>query len=387
MRCDTGLLRAYADAALAQAERRAVDAHLATCAACQAELVAVQHRASDIMARLSALEPAPGETSLPTQALARFRVQARPVHAGPRAILERRWMDMKTTWVQGRWRPLAVGTAVVACLLILFSMAPAPFSQAAADFLGIFRVRKFAVIPLDAAQQQKLEALAQQADNGRFGQPTVVREAGKPQSVADTAEAGRLAGLTVRTPATLPAGATRKSLTVQSGPAIHYEMDRAIMQALLDATQAQGVKLPAADKITVDVDVPSVVAQEYTIGAGRLEITQMASPQVSIPPGIDPIAIGEAGFKFLGMSDADARRLAQSIDWTSTLVIPIPTNIVQYREITVDGVTALLIEHRPGGTGSPRAASLLWQKDGNLYGIQATNVDPMVAIQVADSLR
>lgn len=293
---------------------------------------------------------------------------------------------IKETFTHGRLRPMTISAAALACLLILFSFAPAPWGQAAADFLGIFRVRKFAVIPLDVAQQQKLESLAQQVEDGRFGKPTSVRELGKPQPVADLAEASRLVGFIVRTPATLPAGATVKSLTVQSGPVLRYEMDRVVMAALLAATQAQGVKLPAVDKITLEVDVPFVATQEFTIGAGRLAIMQMTSPQVNIPPGLDLTAIGEVGFKFLGMPDADARRLAQSIDWTSTLVIPLPADVVQYREVTVDGVPGLLIEHSAGKSGR-RAASILWQKDGIVYGIEGSGVDPLITMQVADSLR
>jgi hypothetical protein len=284
-----------------------------------------------------------------------------------------------------RLRPLAVGAAAVACLLVLFSFAPV--RQAAADFLGVFRVRKFAVIPIDRAQQQKLENLARMAEGGRFGEPTSVREPGKPQPAADLAEASKAVGFAVRAPATLPNGASRAALTVQSGPAVHYEMDRATMQALLDATQVQGVQLPAVEKVTIDVDVPFAATQDYSIGNGKLSVTQMASPQVDIPPGIDPVAIGEAGFKFLGMPDADARRLAQSIDWTNTLVIPVPTDAVQYREVTVDGVSGLLIEHRAGTGDRYQATTLFWQKGGILYAVEAKNVDPLVAMQVADSLR
>ena len=292
----------------------------------------------------------------------------------------------KHTLLNSRWRPVTIGVTALLCLVVLFSFAPPQWGQAAADFLGIFRVRKFAVIPIDQGQQAKLEALAKQAENGQFGKPTQVRQAGKPQPVTDLTEASKVVGFAVRAPTSLPSGASRKSLTVQSGPAVHYEMDRAMMQALLDATQVQGVKLPPVDKVTIDVDVPFAAEQEYAVGSGKLSIIQMASPQVDIPPGIDPVVIGEAGFKFLGMPDADARRLAQSIDWTSTLVIPIPTNVVQYREVTVDGVSGLLVEHRSEKTGR-RSASLLWQKDGIIHGIDATDVDPLVAMQVADSLR
>jgi len=291
---------------------------------------------------------------------------------------------LKETFIHGRLRPMAIGAAALACLLILFSFAPV--RQAAADFLGIFRVRKFAVIPIDQAQQQKLESLAQQAEDGRFGQPITVREPGRPQPVADLADASAKVGFAVRAPAALPAGATRISLTVQSGPALRYEMDRAIMQALLDATQAQGIKLPPADKLTLEIDVPYAATQEFALGEGRLAVTQMSSPQVNIPPGLDLVAVGEAGFKFLGIPDADARRLAQSIDWTTTLVIPLPTNIMQYREVTVDGAPALLIEHRAESNGR-RTASLLWQKNGVIYGITTRDLDPLVAMQAADSLK
>ncbi len=293
---------------------------------------------------------------------------------------------IKEIFIHDRLRPAAIGATVLACLLILFSLAPARWGQAAADFLGIFRVRKFAVIPIDPAQQQKIEALLRQAEEGRFGQPIAVREPGEPQPVSDLAEASARVGFTVRAPTVVPAGAIRLSPTVQAGPALRYEMDRAVIEALLEATQAQGISLPAVDKITIEVDVPFVVVQQYTLGVGQVTVTQMASPQVHIPPGIDLAAIGEAGFKFLGMPDADARRLAQSIDWTSTLVIPVPADVVQYREVTVDGVPGLLAEHR-GGTTGRRAISILWQKDGILYNVESRDVDPLVAMQVADSLR
>lgn len=391
MTCDISRLRAYVDGALSADEQAAVVAHLTGCAGCREELAARRERAAAVAVRLSALEPNTDEMPAPAQALARFRLQTtqvpqtRPEPGGLWAALGRRFTMLKTISGTSRWRPVAVGATAMACLLILFSFAPV--RQAAADFLGLFRVRKFAVIPIDAAQQEKLESLAKLAEDGQFGQPATVREPGKPQPVASLAEASQAVGFGVRAPSALPSGASQKSLEVQTGPAIHYEMDRAAMQALVAATQAQGVTLPPGDKITIDVDVPSAVIQEFAIGSGWVKIMQLAAPQVDIPAGIDPAIIGEAGFRFLGMPDADARRLAQSIDWTSTLVIPLPSDILQYREVTVDGVNGLLIEHRPGGQGSRRAASLLWQKDGIVYAVETNDIDPLVAMQMADSLK
>jgi hypothetical protein len=391
MHPDTGALRTYADAASSLAQRDAIAAHLAGCAACQAELAALQGRGAAVAGRLATLDAQPADIPHPAQALARFQRHASaaqrrelPAHLTLWAAIQRSFAMTKQTFSRGWPRPLAFGAAALACLLIIFSIAPV--RQAAADFLGVFRVRKFAIISIDQAQVEKLEGLANLASDGRFGQPTVVRQPGAETQVADVTEASRLAGFRVRTPASLPEGAALLALKVASGPALHYEMDRNAMQALLEATQVQGVKLPPVEKVVIDLDVPPAVTQVYTVRGGRFSILQVPSPQVELPPGLDMAAIGEAAFKYLGMPDADARRMAQTIDWSSTAVIPMPANVLQYREVAVDGVSGLLIEHRPS-SGSRRASSLLWQRDGIIYNVATTDLDAMQLLQIADSLR
>jgi hypothetical protein len=127
--------------------------------------------------------------------------------------------------------------------------------------------------------------------------------------------------------------------------------------------------------------------QTYRVGSGTLTLAQLPSPEINMPPGIDPVVLGEAAFQFLGMNPDDARRLARTIDWSSTVVIPLPTDVAQYREVTVDGVNGLLLEE----TRAPRAGTantvLMWQRDGIVYGLNGTNVDVKVLLQVADSLR
>ncbi|MCX6029163.1 MAG: zf-HC2 domain-containing protein [Chloroflexi bacterium] len=429
MRCDTGLLRAYLDDALLPSEQTAVAEHLTDCEACRAELTTLRERNAAVATRLATLEPAPGAIPHPAIALERFlarsdehvmlserseRSIARPVPRGASLGVRRNrsWLTnplgvtgasvwetitrsfemTKQTLFAPKWRPFAAGVAAVLALAILFSFAPV--RQVAADFLGLFRVRKFAVIPVDPAKTSQLESLAQMADAGKFGMPTFVREPGKGQPVADAAQASQIAGFTVRTPATLPDSATQRHFTVDVGPAVHYEMDRAMMQAVLDATGIQNVKLPDTDKVVIDVDVPMIVSQSFAIGdgslsfsAGTLELIQAPSPSVNMPPGVDPAALGEAAFQFLGMPAADAHRLAQAIDWTSTVVIPLPTDVAQYREVTVDGVTGLLLEEKRSARTSGSNSVLLWQRDGMVYAMNATNVDVKVLLMVADSLR
>jgi hypothetical protein len=284
------------------------------------------------------------------------------------------------TWSR-RWRPLTAGVAALACLAILFSFTPV--RQAAADFLGLFRVRKFAVIPIDPAQAERLEALARQAESV-LGEPTVVRPEGVAQPVASTEEASALAGFAVRAPASLPQGASLSEFEVQLGPAMHYEVERAVLQALLEAVGIQGAPLPEAETLTFDLDLPYAASQEYSLGRGALTLTQMPSPEVALPEGIDPVALGELAFQFLGMPRDDASRLARAIDWSTTLVIPLPTDLGVTREVTVDGATGLLLQGQNTAQGHSLVA---WERDGVLYMLKGNNVDLKLLLDFADSLR
>jgi hypothetical protein len=369
---------------LAPAEQAALAQHLSGCPACRVELATLRERSSVLSGQLAALNPERDPVPDVVQALEAFRASIPATHAG--AQFKEMLPMIRETLLTGWRRTALIGATALACLLILFSFAPA--RQAAADFLGIFRVRKFAVIPIDPAQAQRLDDLAHSMGADAFGEPTVLREEGQPQIVADAAEASAIAGFAVRVPAALPDGATLRRFTTQAGPALRFETDRATMQAVLTAAGIEGATLPEVDKVTVGVDVPTTVRQEYQIGAGAtLSLTQLPSPQISLPDGVAPEALGEIALQLLGMPQADAHNLAQTIDWTTTVVIPMPTDIGLSQEVTVDGVTGLLIE----GTrksGSPRRDNLvLWERDGIVYAIEANNVDALALLQAADSLR
>lgn len=292
----------------------------------------------------------------------------------------------------GAWRPLAIGTAAIVCLAILFSFAPV--RQVAADFLGLFRVRKFAVIPLDPTQAQRLEGLAQQAETV-LGQPTVLREQGPEQPVADAAQASALAGFPVRMPAALPENAQQTKFVVQTGAAVRFEVQRTVLETLMQAAGVSTAGLPQMEKISATVDVPAGVMIEYRggtatmslNGAGYMHLLQLPSPQVDVPEGVDLVALSETGFQFLGIPADEAHRLATTIDWTSTLVIPLPTNIAQAQEVSIDGTTGLLIESGSGDHNPNTETALLWERDGILYVLSTRNLDRKELLRVADSLR
>jgi hypothetical protein len=386
MHCDVGALRAYLDQGVSPAEHAAMDAHLASCASCRDGLESLRQRSLLIDSLLPELEPPARTIPEPEAALAHFRrSQAETGTAGLYRQL-RGWMTMIGTSLSANWRRRAfVGASVLAVLLVFFSFAPV--RQAAADFLGIFRVRKFAVIPIDPLQAQRLEDLLNQYGETVFGEPTILREEGEPITVEDASSASGLAGFNVRSPGQLPEGSALREIAVQSGPAMKFDIQMAMVRMLAEAAGLQDVVLPDVETATIEIDVPQVVKQEYLSPSGSFTISQMPSPQASIPDGIDPVIFAELGLQLLGMSAADAQEIARSVDWTSTVVIPMPTDVGESSEITVDGVSGLLLEERNSRGSSGGDRMILWERDGIVYAVEGRRIDSRSLLLVADSLQ
>ncbi|MGQ9586004.1 MAG: anti-sigma factor family protein [Anaerolineae bacterium] len=388
MKCDRNRLLAYRDGALATDEQAALEEHLSGCAACRQELALLRQRGAEVAHHLVALDPQPHETPDAAQALARFQRTVAEAATSKRetTTLKGRVNMAKQTIMSPRWRPASIAVTALILVAILFSFAPV--REAAADFLGVFRVRKFAVIPVDLAQLERLEDVANLVE-ATLGRPTFLREPGAPQTVADAQEASALAGFQVRVPAALPEGAHLQEFSVATGPAVRLEVPLSTAQALLETLDLQDVALPKAETLVAEADFFPIVHQEYRIGTGTLTILQTPSPSASLTPEADPTVLGEAVLRLMGLPAEEARRLAQTIDWTSTLVVPLPTDVARFREVDVGGVTGLWLEEKVQGQGSARSRTVLvlWQRDGVIYVVTGQNLQDSLVLQVADSLR
>ena len=86
------------------------------------------------------------------------------------------------------------------------------------------------------------------------------------------------------------------------------------------------------------------------------------------------------------MSPEEAAEFTNTVDWTSTLVVPIPRNAASHQQVSVDGVTGTLIE-RSGedGDDAPQFA-LFWVKDGIIYTIGGLGSNAQQALEIANSL-
>ncbi len=224
---------------------------------------------------------------------------------------------------------------------------------------------------------------------------TVTKEE-KPQTVGTREEAARLAGFAVR----LPAHRTdAPQLVVEGEHAVQFTVNSKRLDAFLSLVGRPDLPIPeglANAKIAVDVarsvratygDCP---VRRPGPGAPRRQwsdcvmVLQAPTPVVVTVPELNLSTVAELGLQISGMSAEEARNFARTVDWTSTLAIPLPRDAANFETVTVDGVQGVLInsKRRPD---FPMGYSLIWIKNGIVYAINGFG-DSGLAVQIAESL-
>lgn len=376
MHLNQGQIHAYLDGELHGADEANARSHLAGCERCRAELAATEALAGSTTARLAALSPQSGEEPLSPGA-ARARLQHVISHSPQEAT------SMLDKIFSRQYRFAWIALAVV----LIFGIALAfPGVRAVADtFLGLFRVEQFSVISVNPGN------LPEQLGSSSMFQSMLtddlrIEELGDFSSAASAAEASAKAGFTVR----LPGGINgEEQLFVQPATKMSFKIDLARVNSLLAEIGRRDIQLPAnLDGATVSMEMPTGVAATYgdchfdeegmplaehdptSPNPRRPDCTtllQVPSPTISAPPELDIPRIGEAFLQVLGMSPDEAAQFSRNLDWTTTLIIPIPRYGASYEEMAVDGVTGTLIrqtleDHAP-------QFLLVWIKDGIVYAL------------------
>jgi hypothetical protein len=262
-----------------------------------------------------------------------------------------------------RWFAAAASIVVVSFAFTL------PAVQAAAEaFLELFRVQQFTGVAFDPERLRTLESSGFDPE-AIFGNVEPLTTPAEPISYASTAEAGAAAGIRVRTPAWLPSGYTASGIIASSEHAARITVNTAGLQALLDTLGLADAELPEGlDGQTATVRVPPLVTQSFVNGERSVHVIQAKSPEVSFPAGLDLSKLAYAGLRVLGMSREEAYRMSVTIDWRSTLIVPVPARAAAYRPINVAGNEGLLIEglahdeDHPGGV-------LIWSAGGETFAV------------------
>jgi hypothetical protein len=88
--------------------------------------------------------------------------------------------------------------------------------------------------------------------------------------------------------------------------------------------------------------------------------------------------------QFLGMSANDAASFTQTVDWTSTLVLPVVRGKSTYEQVHVNGNDAALL--RPVNGAESARFSLMWVDNGIIFNLNGTG-DDTTAINLASQLQ
>jgi hypothetical protein len=362
--------------------------HLEGCADCQARQRKLQVESQKIAHRLAFLAPAREPVPLPQKAWNQF---------SQRLLLKKEISMFK------RWFAFPVVRFGAAALVILALILAFPGTRAlAGELLNLFRIQQVTVVSVDFTGLEQLTgdgALGNQFTDLISNSVNMTDEPGDPVEAADAAQASQLAGFNVR----LPQTAEPSQIYVMDGAAFSMTVDRTKAQALLDEAGRGDLVLPeSVDGADISVTIPASASAAYGTcpkphaegsesedGERRYPdcviLVQIPSPSVNAPADLDINRLAQIGLEFTGMSAEEAVAFTGTVDWTSTLVVPIPSNSASYDQISVDGVTGTLI-HRPSREGEPTTFALLWVKDGIVYAISGRGTNSDRAIEMANSL-
>jgi hypothetical protein len=277
----------------------------------------------------------------------------------------------------------AVPAASAAAVAIAFTF---PTVRAGAQaFLDLFRVSSFVAVAFDPARLRELESTGLDLPHMLEADVEVLTAQASPVSYATPQEAGAAAGIRAYSPAWLPPGFELKSTYVIGETAFRFTADTANLRQLLEAFAIDDVVIPEGiDGQEASVRVPAIVQTNFEDGQRQATLTQSRSPDVSFPAALDLSALAEIGLRILGLDRSEAYRVAQRVDWRTTLLVPVPATAASFRDVNVQGQPALLIQSTE--RVQPVQNVLLWSFEDNVYALRGT-IRADALLEMAQSLQ
>jgi hypothetical protein len=399
-----GNLRRYLDGELVGAELAEDTAHLAACADCRARFEKLGTARAQTEELLAVLAPVDNVVINPATAYAQF--------AGKFAA-DREPKNWMNRLLAPQWRP-AWGLAAVA-LMVAILVSFNPVRSWAQRVLAVLRIQKIQVVTIDPTtlmSSSEPDSRPYKLFNQFVADNVVVTmEPGKPDVVSDVARAAQLTGYPIRVIGSL---GTPNNILVNGEAAFQMTINRDRVETLLEEVGRSDIQIPeSANGALIAVHIPKTVISMYgdcpvrhghvtsnsqsqadTLAERKMErmanikdtnctyLIQAPNPTVSVPPDLNMSEIADAALELAGMSPAEARSFCQTVDWSSTLVVPIPRNSSSSETVAVDGVEGTLITET---LSQGNRYSLLWIKNGVIHSL-AGHGNSSDALSLAASL-
>ena len=296
-----------------------------------------------------------------------------------------------------RFPPRTAWTGLAAAALVAAMLAVPSVRAAAQGFLDLFRVKRIAAVPTDF---KRLDRLSESVDMKTFvgDQVETLVDPGRLQELDSVEAAAAATGTAVRVPTFVPSGFAGPKVRYRREGTFRVTADMAKVESVVQALEIDDVEIPWDSSGAVfTVKAPPLTELVYSRGESQIVLLQAESPEVDLPQGVDLARLGEILLRVQGLSASEARSFAKTIDWTSTLVVPVPTMGSEYHEVELHGTKGLLVTMHQGTrrradgskvrvTTGPRRSALVWTVDGRLYSLTGPGKGAEL-LQMAHSIR
>jgi hypothetical protein len=257
--------------------------------------------------------------------------------------------------------------------------------------LDLFRVRRFAAVKFDQSRLDVLESVEKEKGFLVFDHEEMIHKPGPPRSVPTAQAAAAEAGFAVGTPSYLPDSLMVDSVLVQGEGSMRFSVSEAKIRTLLDKLDVKDVTVPSGlDGQWVQVKKPPIVIQRFQSSNRKAVLLQALSPEVSVPAGWNIEQLAEIGLRILGLDPSEAKRIARTTDWRTTLLVPVPLNATTFRQVTVRGNSGLMIittgdEAPPPGKPKRKGAMVMWSEGDRVFCLRG-NLSSEDLLQMANSV-
>ncbi|MZP29920.1 anti-sigma factor [Heliobacterium undosum] len=284
--------------------------------------------------------------------------------------------------LNSRWKKILVATSATALLASALTLPPV--QQATADFLSLFRVQRMQAVKIT---QEQLDQMAQtirshvgEVDLQQFGAVEIIE---KPEFLPVTlGEAQKRLPFAVKQPSQLPNGLRRaETVTLFTGGLAEFRLQADQVNRLLEGLGAQDLIPPDLSGKAFRVGIPAGarLVYERAEGGQAFLLDQFASPEMTVPPGLDAAALRKSLLN-LPILPADLRsQLAAIDDWQRTMVVPYAEGRME--KVDIGGTEALFAKNVHSGQ-----SCLFWVDSGILYRMEG-ELDREGAVRLARSLR
>lgn len=283
-------------------------------------------------------------------------------------------------------RTQIIGLLLLGMATLAFALSPA-LRAAAHDFLQGFRFRRLLIMPYTfsrpATTGENLSLIL-----GR----DLTFEPVQPRTVQTLSEAEALLGFQVRSPA-----GVKEFITLQVMPAAsaRWTVDVGHLREALHAAGADEVQIPdSLHRTVLTMTAGPALLATFEMDGNPYGWAQAPLPAYTMQPEGDIRPLAEAALRLIGMPAEEARRLAQTVDWQTTLLLPIPMApgmTVEVESVPLGDREATLFTfpqaaHTSGGEALP-VRFLLWHDEEFLYWIGGPGAEPGRLIAWARAIR